>query len=84
MQLTDEQRILLNRMAILDTWRHLIGPARNDALAAALADLDALRAENDRLRAEALALRSEVAALGARIARAEARARAWEYPEGEA
>jgi cell division protein FtsB len=83
MQLTDEQRQLLNRMTILDTWRHLIGLARSDALAVALADLDALRAENDRLRAEALALRSEVAALGARIARAEARARAWEYPGGE-
>jgi predicted nucleic acid-binding Zn-ribbon protein len=84
MLLTDEQRVLLNRMAILDTWRHLIGPARSDALAAALADLDHAAAEIERLRAEATALRSEVAALGARIRRHEARARAWEHdPLGE-
>lgn len=45
--------------------------------------LDRAAAEIERLRAEATALRSEVAALGARIRRHEARARAWEYPEGE-
>jgi polyhydroxyalkanoate synthesis regulator phasin len=82
MQLTDEQYARLEWLARRQA--HTLTEAEDAAaIAAALVDLDARAAEIERLRAEATALRSEVAALGARIRRHEARARAWEYPEGE-
>jgi hypothetical protein len=75
MQLTDEQYARLEWLARRQA--HTVAEAED---AAAIA---AVLAEIERLRAEATALRSEVAALGARIRRHEARARAWEYPEGK-
>jgi hypothetical protein len=75
MQLTDGQRKILDRLAA-DNPFHPLLPTEIYALRAALAALDARAAEIERLRAE-------VEALKALIRRHEARARAWEYPEGE-